>query len=42
MVKFCYDIITFWMYDFNLVLIRCFFQKHGKINYRKCIEYDDC
>lgn len=42
MVKFCYDIITFWMCDFNLVLTRCFFKNMKKINYRKCIEYDDC
>lgn len=39
MVNFCYDIITFWMCDFNLVLTRCFFnEKHKKINYRKRVE----
>lgn len=43
MVKFCYDIITFWMCDFNLVLTRCFFnEKHEKINYRKRIEHYGC
>lgn len=31
MVKFCYDIITFWMCDFNLVLIRCFFKNMEKL-----------
>lgn len=43
MVKFCYDIITFWMCGFNLVLTRCFFnEKHKKINYRKRVEHDNC
>lgn len=44
MVNFCYDIITFWMCDFNLVLtVRCFFnEKHKKINYRKRVEHDNC
>lgn len=51
MVNFCYDIITFWMCDFNLVLMcdfnlvltRCFFnEKHKKINYRKRVEHDNC
>lgn len=45
MVNFCYDIITFWMCDFNLdlVLTRCFFnEKHKKINYRKRVEHDNC
>lgn len=45
MVNFCYDIITFWMCDLNLVLTltRCFFnEKHKKINYRKRVEHDNC